>query len=503
MKLQLEKNEFKINKFLTVRQEDNEVNIYVNNKKFSQCKYLLLNIPISQIQELDEINSIDEAARLLDHSLEGIEQRELEQQISIETEFWAHSSNLQTWVDNLYDTRLLHSNLAWPLLKELYEAGDPQAKKIFKEEIAKRLTCDYEPIIIFLLEEGYLDYLNRDEIESLAEHLDFNVFKTVFEYPALLINGEVVKEQFHETVQYFIDEAFDYDLKFDIKRKIEVATQELIKICKNRYGNSFVSKIIRDLPEHIEKFFLKAIFLQIIHRHEKHPHLFFINLLNSLRETYKESLIDYIIYKFRIIHVYGSLYLFGLSIKQIASIKGLERLVDLHDLDLSYNNIREINGLEKLGDLEELNLSSNKISEIEGLASLKNLRILNLSDNKITTVPDSILKLPALEELYLRDCPLEGVPELVSDNLIIFTNKNIEQFQIETNKHAFWSNRATSAFKKWYKVNRLKKKYNCTKEDIERFRRDTGKRLVYADSPTKAFKKWLHENNKKIGVRNG
>ena len=151
-----DKNEFKINKFITVKQEKNKVNIYVNNEEFSQCKYLLINIPIDQIQEFDEINSIDEAAELLDHSLEGDEP-----QISIETEFWGHCSNLQAWVENNYDTRLLHSNLAFPLLRELYELGDAQAKKAFKEEIAKRLTCEYEPIIHFLLIEGYLDKLKN------------------------------------------------------------------------------------------------------------------------------------------------------------------------------------------------------------------------------------------------------------------------------------------------------------------------------------------------------
>jgi len=217
-------------------------------------------------------------------------------------------------------------------------------------------------------------------------------------------------------------------------------------------------------------------------------------LLNSLRETYKEALIDYIIYKFRIIDVYGYLCLHEMNIKEIPNIEGLERLADLYEIDLSYNNIREIKGLEKLSDLEELNLSHNKISEIKGLATLKNLRILDLSSNKITTLPDAILKLPALEELYLKNCPLEGAPELVSDNLYIFTSKNIEQFQIETSKHAFWSNGATTAFKKWYKMNQIKKKYNCTKEDIERFRRDIGKRLIYRNSPTSAFKKWLYDN---------
>ena len=94
MKLELDNNEFRINKFITVKQENNEVNIYVNNEKFSQCKYLLLNIPISQIQEFDEINSIDEAAELLNQSLEGIEQQKTEQLMTIVTKLSTHISNL-------------------------------------------------------------------------------------------------------------------------------------------------------------------------------------------------------------------------------------------------------------------------------------------------------------------------------------------------------------------------------------------------------------------------
>lgn len=493
MKLEIEKNEFKINKFITVKQENNKVNIYVNNEKFSQCKYLLINIPINQIQKYDGINSIDEAAELLDHSLE-----ESEPQISIETEFWGHCSNLQAWVENNYDTRLLHSNLAFPLLRELYELGDIQAKNAFKEEIAKRLTCGYEPIIIYLLEEGYLDYLSQYEIESLTEDLDFNAIKKVFEYPSFLINIDIVKYKIQDIVQYFIDEAFDYNLTFDIKKKIEIATKELIDICKDRLGNSFVSHIINGLSENIKKIFLNATFFQIIHRHEKHPHKLFIDLLISLREILKEALIGFIVYESTIIDVDDFLCLNEMNIKEITKIEGLERLVDLYDLDLSYNNIREIKGLEKLINLEELNLSNNKIFEIKGLLTLKNLRILDLSNNRITIVPDSILKLPALEELYLINCPLEDVPELVSDNLYIFTSKDIDQFQKETNKHAMWRDMATYAFKTWYSLKRIKRRYNCTKEDIERFKRDIGKRWIYANIPTKAFKKWLHENTKSI-----
>ena len=510
-----DKNEFKINKFITVKQEKNRVNIYVNNERFSQCKYLLMNIPINQIQEFDEIDSIDEAAELLDHSLE-----EGAPQIPIETEFWGHCSNLQAWAENDYDTRLLHSNLAFPLLRELYELGDAQAKKAFKEEIAKRLTCGYEPIIHFLLIEGYLDYLSRDEIESLAEDLDFSAIKTNLKNSVFFIDNDVVRYKIQEEVQYFIDEAFDYNLKFDIKKKIEITTEELLDICKDRYGNTFISRINYELSECIKKVFLNATFFQIIDRYEKHPHRLFIDFLNSLKEMYKEALIEYVVYESTIIDVYSYFCLSEMNVQEITKIEGLERLVDLFYLDLSGNNIREIKGLEKLINLEvldlsnnniqeikgleklinleELDLSNNEISEIKGLRTFKNLRSLNLSNSKITIVPDSILKLPALEELYLINCPLEGVSELVSDNLCVFTSKNVDQFQKETSKHAIWNDKATIAFKKWYNLKRIKKRHNCTEKEIALFKGDTGKRWIYADTPTKAFKNWLHENTKTI-----
>ena len=46
--------------------------------------------------------------------------------------------NLQVWAEMNYDTRILHRNLAFPLLKKLAQVGDPIAKKALKDEIAKR-----------------------------------------------------------------------------------------------------------------------------------------------------------------------------------------------------------------------------------------------------------------------------------------------------------------------------------------------------------------------------
>ncbi|KKL47399.1 hypothetical protein LCGC14_2335940, partial [marine sediment metagenome] len=86
-----------------------------------------------------------------------------------ETEFWAHCSNIQAWVEHGYDTCILHSNLAFPLLKELTKAGDPQAKKVFKEEIAKRFLKGNFSVKENLVEEKYLNYLNKEELMCLYE----------------------------------------------------------------------------------------------------------------------------------------------------------------------------------------------------------------------------------------------------------------------------------------------------------------------------------------------
>lgn len=52
------KKEFKINDFLTLKLINDETIIYVNNKWFIQCKFLLLDIPINDTDLLEGIESI-------------------------------------------------------------------------------------------------------------------------------------------------------------------------------------------------------------------------------------------------------------------------------------------------------------------------------------------------------------------------------------------------------------------------------------------------------------
>jgi len=157
-----EAKEFKINEYLSVKFEHGRTNIYVKGRQFQQCKFLLLQVPQDQLKELSEINSIDEAAKLLDHSNENGDVT-----IPPEEEFWGHCSNLQAWYENLYDLRLLHSNLGFPLLKELMKAGDPLARISYCEELARKIERGTYETIITLFEKHDLDILTDEEIDSL------------------------------------------------------------------------------------------------------------------------------------------------------------------------------------------------------------------------------------------------------------------------------------------------------------------------------------------------
>ncbi len=163
--------EFRVNDYLILKLENNRTNIYVGGKLFNHCKYLLLNINRDEFKAYDEIESIDEAAEILDDSMHGIRFQKYD--ISPETEFWGHCSNIQAWYENEYDTRLLHRNLSFSLLEALIKAGDPLAKRVLKEEIAERFESGYPSVVMFLLKQNYLEYLTQEELNTIFENPKF------------------------------------------------------------------------------------------------------------------------------------------------------------------------------------------------------------------------------------------------------------------------------------------------------------------------------------------
>ena len=85
-------DDFTVNKYISLKLEKAKIgpryktNIYVKGEKFLQCKFLLLEIPTNHTESFDHIDSIDEAAELLDTS------EEFGTDFPPETEFWGHCS---------------------------------------------------------------------------------------------------------------------------------------------------------------------------------------------------------------------------------------------------------------------------------------------------------------------------------------------------------------------------------------------------------------------------
>ena len=172
--------EFKVNDYLTLKLEKGQTNIYVGGRLFGQCKFLLLNIPVDEISLFDDIQSIDDAAERLGWTENG-QQGADKYYIPAETEFWGHCSNIQAWVENDYDTSILHSNLSFPLLEVLKNSGDPVAIKVFKEEVVKRLKNPSSSVINYFLEMGLFNQFNNEEMELLLEESP-EIIKNLYQY---------------------------------------------------------------------------------------------------------------------------------------------------------------------------------------------------------------------------------------------------------------------------------------------------------------------------------
>ncbi|MHA1241081.1 MAG: GTP-binding protein [Promethearchaeota archaeon] len=162
---------FKINELVDLRLIGNRTYLFVNNKMLKICTFLLINIPKDRVRDYDEIKSIDEAAELLDRSLETTPPYIFK--ITPEEEFKAHCSNIQAFFENGLNTNILHTNIAFPLLKELVQHGFQPAQKVFKEEIAIRFNEGTFNSRRFLYLQGYLNYLSEEEKQVLKGYDDF------------------------------------------------------------------------------------------------------------------------------------------------------------------------------------------------------------------------------------------------------------------------------------------------------------------------------------------
>ncbi|KKM43471.1 hypothetical protein LCGC14_1563090 [marine sediment metagenome] len=360
--------EFVINKFLKLKLEENETVIYVAEKRFRHCKFLILEIPTHPVKSFDKIESIDEAAEKLDSNMEWA--KSIREQIDSKSRFWAHCSNIQTWFENGYDSTLLHRNLAFPLLKALVDADDPNAKDIFKQEIAKRLESGYSSVVNYLIDEGYTKYLNREEI--LLSLLKLEDAEAILELDSL----------FKEALHWNLEPATDYPQC----RPYSFLVQDKRVIALKMPG--FDEFKFTKFPEPI--IHLTALRKLALNQ-------------NYINEKYIPELVK------ELVHL-EELNLMGASLTNFP--EAICKIPSLRKINFSFNRIHSIpDSIENLKNLEILNLSSNLLSSLpSSIGNLKSLRKLDLSNNKLSYLPKSIINLPSLISLELSHNTLKSVP---------------------------------------------------------------------------------------------
>ena len=409
--------EFKIGDKLEVKLEKNSTFIYVNGVKFRQCKKLLLNIPKDNIG-YSLVNSVDELVYNDDNALfNDYESSFFKDSISIspKEEFWAHCSNLQAWFDNNYDTRLLHRNLAFPLLKQLAEIGDPTAKEVFKEEIAKRIASKHVPTIKYLIVENFTKFLSCEELEVAMEkfrQLDL-INCNLKNIPKYFFRIENLKELYLDS-----NSIVEFPKELAKLKKLEVlfASKNQILLFPNIITHL---KNIRIL--NLAHNYLKSI-PNTINRLKKIEEINFShNNLSSLPLSFKDfknlkklnlSLNNYSEFPEEIYHI-SSLEYLNMSNNKIKDIKSVGNLDNLKYLNLSQNQLDCLpDTFEELKLLKNLSLGGNKInSPIKTLMNLISLEFLDISGNSLNFFSDSLKNLPKLKEVTIDKAQLEQLNE--------------------------------------------------------------------------------------------
>jgi hypothetical protein len=134
--------EFVVNEYITVILQHFEPQIYLNEVRFRGCGGL--------IYRSEYYHPSNDLAKLGDLSMDGIIERGKEsgefyyreRGIDPDTKFWGYCSVLQAWAENEYNTKLLDSSFAFPLLEKLAKLGDPLAEKVLRKKSLDVLKVD-------------------------------------------------------------------------------------------------------------------------------------------------------------------------------------------------------------------------------------------------------------------------------------------------------------------------------------------------------------------------
>ncbi len=456
----IKSKKFKLNKFLTLKLERGETVIYINKEKFIICMHLILNIHKKDINLYDQIDSVDEAAEIY----KKFKGEQSDHSISPEQEFKGHCSNLQVWFENDYDSRLLHRNLAFPLLRKLSQVGDSLAKKAYKDEVFRRFSTGYLPTQEFLINENYLMDLNEEEINVLLEYLNLDLIqelklirrlslyialkkvklRTTFKKKVLdllknaiyesfqsnnieCINFILIKKEFDKVLknifnliwlkdysnQFGLRDIFLKNLNYDIVIKKGFKSESLLIFLLNYKSDDINNSLIRNIVLNLRKNNTGA--LEAFHiLTSKFPKYYIFKLIKEILQkvdltAYRFYSKDYDEDKWKFVH--SIFYLIKNKFKKNPVLMQLFKNA-LRSFKTGFVLIR--NGLhfvDKNNGLQHSHTKLTRINEIIGLHHYKDLRIFSGHSNKILDLT-GIEVLDNLEELVLNHNQIKNIMPL-------------------------------------------------------------------------------------------
>ncbi len=469
----MERRKFQVNDYITLRLENGKTIIYVDGKRFRQCKYLVFQLNRDELHKYDKFDSIDK--------IEEKDRSSTYKNIDItpEAEFWGHCSNLQAWAEHNYDTKLLHKSLAFPLLKTLNRAGDQKARIVFKEEIAFRFLSGHNSVVLYLLEGGYLELLNKDELKSLVYSNEMeklskksiksflpklsNYFKLNDKFPKTkTLVVDLIKRVFEEfenieDIRSIIKEGYIENLKekeletivhaLNINKLYEYPKEDILFILSNFFKYN-VSKTKLLLIRLIKRVFEALNDRELVNYIIKEGYIDYLsedeinNLINTLNITKikRHSLYD-------IIWLLENFYDMGREMETLSGALKIPlyevKAINMIEIKLNktFELVSNINwesdlvlkqglkGIEGIGIyacglssfpksllnfqyLKRIELYGNNLGQIpDSINNLKSLRELELGGNQLSSIPESIGRIQSLEILKLYRNQINTLPE--------------------------------------------------------------------------------------------
>ncbi len=375
--------------------------IYVGGRRFQHCKAVVIKGPIVPFSSPSTPDSTDELRGRIPKHRPFVFFR-TSSEFPPEDEFWGICSNLQAWVENDYDTSLLRSTFAFPLLKALADVGDPLAKKVFGKSVATRFSLGHKDVVKYLIEEHYHRYLMPDDISQLSLELletlvstrEFDLKRPEFARVREKYQIIAVSRHTHTILQAG-------NLGFDFFRKKN--PKEIRKTLHNlvRFNSPETLEKIQHLP--LISMHLKTL-PDIIYDLKG---LTFLHLDFNVLKTFPEGISR--------LRTLQHLTLLGNRLESLPD--AICHLQSLESFDVSHNRLQSLPAsIHQLQKLRQLNLRKNCIQSLpNSIGNLQALTSLDIEGNQLQSLPDSIGRLHSLFSLNLSDNQLETLPDTIGD----------------------------------------------------------------------------------------